>query len=120
VAIRRLEEADALADRVVVIDRGRVLAEGAAAAIKARVRRKRVRFSTLHRVEPALFGGLRVEGLGTEDGVTTLLTPQPEEVLKRLFESGASVSDLEVVGADLEEAFLQITKEGRNEEEGPP
>ncbi len=115
-----LEEADALADRVVVIDRGRVLAEGAAAAIKARVGRKRVRFTTPHRVEPALFDGLPVEGLGTEDGVTTLLTPRPEEVLKRLFDSGASVSDLEVVGADLEEAFLQITKEGRNEEEGPP
>src|SRR5215213_6573653 len=41
-----LEEADALADRVVVIDRGRVLAEGTAAAIKARVGRKRVRFAT--------------------------------------------------------------------------
>jgi hypothetical protein len=79
-----------------------------------------VRFTTPHRVEPALFDGLPVEGLGTEDRITTLLTPRPEEVLKRLFESGASVSDLEVVGADLEEAFLQITKEGTNEEEGPP
>jgi hypothetical protein len=29
------------------------------------------------------------------------------------------VSDLEVVGADLEEAFLEITREGRDEEEGP-
>jgi ABC-2 type transport system ATP-binding protein len=107
-----LEEADALADRVVVIDRGRVVAEGAAAAIKARVGRKRVRFTTPHRVEPALFDGLPVEGLGTEDGVTRLLAPRPEEVLKRLFESGARVSDLEVIGADLEE--------GRNEEEGLP
>jgi ABC-2 type transport system ATP-binding protein len=107
-----LEEADALADRVVVIDRGRVVAEGAAAAIKARVGRKRVRFTTPQRVELALFDGLPVEGLGTEDGVTRLLTPRPEEVLKRLFESGTRVSDLEVVGADLEE--------GRNEEEGPP
>jgi ABC-2 type transport system ATP-binding protein len=107
-----LEEADALADRVVVIDRGRVVAEGAAAAIKARVGRKRVRFTTPQRVELALFDGLPVEGLGTEDGVTRLLTPRPEEVLKRLFESGTRVSDLEVVGADLEE--------GRNEEEGLP
>ena len=114
-----LEEADALADRVVVIDRGRVLAEGTAAAIKARVGRKRVRFTTPHRVEPALFDGLHVEGLSTQDGVTTLLTPRPEEILRRLFEAGTDVSDLEVVGADLEEAFLEITREGRDEEEGP-
>ena len=71
-----LEEADALADRVVVIDRGRVLAEGTAAAIKARVGRKQVQFTTPHRVEPALFDGLHVEGLSTQDGVTTLLTPR--------------------------------------------
>jgi ABC-2 type transport system ATP-binding protein len=116
-----LEEADALADRVVVIDRGRVVAEGTAAAIKARVERKRVRFTTPHHVEPALFDGLPVEGLSTqEDGVTSLLTPRPEEVLRRLFEAGADVSDLEVVGADLEEAFLEITRGGRDEEEGPP
>jgi ABC-2 type transport system ATP-binding protein len=114
-----LEEADALADRVVVIDRGRVLAEGTAAAIKARVGRKRVRFATPHRVEPALFDGLPVEGLSTQDGVTTLLTPRPEEILRRLFEAGTDVSELEVVGADLEEAFLEITREGRDEEEGP-
>jgi ABC-2 type transport system ATP-binding protein len=114
-----LEEADALADRVVVIDRGRVLAEGTAAAIKARVGRKRVRFATPHRVEPALFDGLPVEGLSTQDGVTTLLTPRPEEILRRLFEAGTDVSELEVVGADLEEAFLEITRKGRDEEEGP-
>jgi ABC-2 type transport system ATP-binding protein len=118
-----LEEADALADRVVVVDRGRVVAEGTAAAIKARVGRKRVRFATPRRVEPlepALFDGLQVEGLSTQDGLTTLLTPRPEEVLRRLFEAGTDVSDLEVVGADLEEAFLEITREGRDEEEGPP
>jgi ABC-2 type transport system ATP-binding protein len=114
-----LEEADALADRVVVIDRGRVLAEGTAAAIKARVGRKRVRFATPHRVEPALFDGLPVEGLSTQDGVTTLLTPRPEGILRRLFEAGTDVSELEVVGADLEEAFLEITRKGRDEEEGP-
>ena len=118
-----LEEADALADRVVVVDGGRVLAEGTAAAIKARVARKRVRFATPYRVEPldpALFEGLPVEGLSTQDGLTTLLTPRPEEVLRRLFETNTAVSDLEVVGADLEEAFLEITREGRDEEEGPP
>ena len=48
-----------------------------------------------------------------------LLTPRPEEILRRLFEAGTDVSDLEVVGADLEEAFLEITREGRDEEEGP-
>ena len=114
-----LEEADALADRIVVIDRGRVVAEGTSAAIKSRVERKRIRFAAPRGQDPALFDGLPVESLSTRNGVTTLLTPRHVEVLRRLFESGVEVSDLEVVGADLEEAFLEITGRGGDGKRDP-
>ena len=38
-----------------------------------------------------------------------LLTNQPEEVLRELFRRGIELRDLEVAGADLEEAFVAMT-----------
>jgi hypothetical protein len=39
-----------------------------------------------------------------------LLSNEPEAVLRGLFERGVPVRDLEVTGADLEEAFLIMTR----------
>ena len=38
------------------------------------------------------------------------LTSEPEKVLRALFERGVEMRDLEVAGADLEEAFLSLTR----------
>jgi hypothetical protein len=38
-----------------------------------------------------------------------LLSSEPEQVLRALFERGVTIQDLEVTGADLEEAFLSLT-----------
>ena len=43
-----------------------------------------------------------------------LLSNTPEIVLRTLFERGVAITDLEVTGADLEDAFLALT---RREEE---
>ena len=85
-----LEEADALADRIVVIDRGEIVADGTPAQIKATVARKRVAYTA---------GGARHE----------ILTDSPEALLFDLFKQNAQISELTVSGASLEEAFLQIT-----------
>jgi ABC-2 type transport system ATP-binding protein len=107
-----LEEADALADRVVVIDRGAIVAEGSPAAIKARVGGKRIRF---HTPDPALDeAALRqLPGVGRAtraDGAVELYSTQPEATLARLFAGGATLTGLEVVGAGLEEAFVSLTR----------
>lgn len=85
-----LEEADALADRIVVIDRGRIIADGTASEIKANVSRKRVAY---------VADGERHE----------VFTDAPEAILRDLFERNVQLSDLTVTGASLEEAFLQLT-----------
>jgi ABC-2 type transport system ATP-binding protein len=106
-----LEEADALADRIVVIDRGRVIAEGSPAAIKARVGGKTVRFRAVNLDERRLGSLTDVSGARRSGDKFEFYTLQPEAALARLFAAGIDLSELEVVGAGLEEAFLAITRE---------
>ena len=104
-----LEEADQLAKRVIVIDRGVVIADASPQEIKSRVAGKRMRF-----IAPALddkdLEGLPVTGVTIKDHSVQLLTNKPESVLRGLFSRGVEISDLEVAGADLEEAFVEMTR----------
>ena len=105
-----LEEADALADRIVLLDHGRVLAEGSPAEIKARTAGKVVRAST----------NLSASKLATLPGVThvdhigvtvQLLTTEAESTVRALLAADDTLTDLEVTGSSLEEAFLAITNQ---------
>ncbi len=107
-----LEEADALADRIVVIDHGRIIADGSAYAIKSRVMRKHVHLETGKPLRKGIFNGLPMGQLEVTGNSVNFVSPNPEEVLKKLFVEGVEVSNLEVLGANLEEAFLELT-EGR-------
>ncbi len=107
-----LEEADALATRVVVVDHGVKVAEGSPAAIKDRVPGKKVSFTTAGPLKDADFRDLAIQNLSIHDSSVELLTNEPEAVLKALFERGTEIHDLEVVGAGLEDAVLSLT-EGR-------
>jgi ABC-2 type transport system ATP-binding protein len=103
-----LEEADQLAERVIVIDRGLVIADAPPAEIKSRVAGKRMRFTAPALKEKDL-EGLPVTAITINDHSVQLLTNQPESVLRELFRRGVEISDLEVAGADLEDAFIAIT-----------
>lgn len=107
-----LEEADALADRIILIDRGRIVAEGTPAEIKARVSGRKIRCRTslpLPEVE-ALPG---VRSARRDSGVTELFATEAESAVRELLNRDPRASGLEVRGADLEEAFLALT--GREE-----
>ena len=110
-----LEEADQLAERVVVIDRGVVIADAAPSEIKSRVVGKRVSLTARPALTPADFQGLPCSGLDLDGGRVRLLSNAPELVLRELFARGVEISDLEVVGADLEEAFLSLTHAAEKE-----
>ena len=109
-----LEEADELAQRVVVIDRGVVIADAPPREIKSKVAGKRVAFTSSTPLSEADFAGLAHTHLELSGGHVRILTPEPEAVLAALFARGVAIADLEVAGADLEEAFLALT--GRHAE----
>ncbi|MDE2720028.1 MAG: ABC transporter ATP-binding protein [Gemmatimonadota bacterium] len=104
-----LEEADALADRIVVLHRGRVIAEGSPASIKSRTAARRVRCVTgVHRDRVAsLPGVVRSE---TRGRYLEILTSRPEDLVRALLDLDPDLHDLTVVGAGLEEAFLALTR----------
>ena len=110
-----LEEADQLAERVVVIDRGVVIADAAPSEIKSRVVGKRVSLTARPALSAADFQGLPCSGLELDGGRVRLLSSAPESLLRELFARGVEISDLEVVGADLEEAFLSLTHAAEKE-----
>ncbi|XOB97662.1 ATP-binding cassette domain-containing protein [Deinococcota bacterium DY0809b] len=98
-----LEEAEALADRVAVMNRGRVVSEGSPEAIKRRVGLKRVRFRAAER--PELAG---VERYEREGDLHTFWTADADALVRRIVEQGVAFAELEVLPISLEEAFLAV------------
>ncbi len=108
-ATHYLEEADGNADRIVVIDRGRVTADGTTAQIKATTASRTIRF-TLGTQPPAGLDALPgVTGLDVRGDVATLRTDDQDETLHALYATDLRIRDLAVSGANLEEAFLNLT-----------
>ncbi|AWV06232.1 ABC transporter ATP-binding protein [Marilutibacter maris] len=103
-----LEEAEALADRVVVIDRGRVIAEGGVASIRARVAQRRIRCLSALPVE-SVAGWASVSAVRRVDAHLEIVADQAEPVVRRLLEEDAALSELEVRRAGLSDAFLALT-----------
>ena len=106
-----LEEADALADRIAVIHRGRLAAEGTPAEIKSRTADRRIRcITSVERDEvAALPGVVRVAVSGQH---LEILTARPEDVLRTLLARDPDLRDLHVAGAGLEDAFLTLVRDG--------
>jgi ABC-2 type transport system ATP-binding protein len=108
-----LQEADALADRVAVINKGEIIAEGTPATIKAQTAGKKIRCIT----------SLNINALRQIPGVTEvnqdreaveIHTAVAEPVVRELLLRDASLSGLEVTSAGLEEAFLALTRDSTN------
>jgi ABC-2 type transport system ATP-binding protein len=108
-----LEEADALANRVVVINQGCVIAEGTPAAVKALTAGKKIRCTTkLTRQQIYEIPG--VSDVQVDRGFTVIRTPTAERVLRALFHRDPDLCGLEITGAGLEEAFLALTRDKSN------
>jgi ABC-2 type transport system ATP-binding protein len=110
-----LEEADALADRIVLLDRGRIVAEGTPAEIKARVLGKRIRCRTrLSLAELAALPGVRDARRLSDE--TEILAAEAEPVVRELLARDLDISGLDIRGAGLEEAFLALTNHDQEKE----
>ncbi|MGA8576101.1 MAG: ABC transporter ATP-binding protein [Candidatus Cybelea sp.] len=89
-----LEEAQELATRILVIDRGRLLFDGAPQTLRERV------------------GGRRLSYIGS-DGPVAVTTNDADAYVRAMVGSGIAFSELEIVRPSLEEAFLSLTGGGK-------
>jgi len=119
-----LEEADLLADRVGIIDRGRIVAEGPPSRLKAEIGRPALEAIP---ADPASAAGLakllerfgEPLSLGTTDGVSIRLqggTGELAEIVRAIDAAGIAVADLRIHAPTLDDVFL--AKTGRRLEGG--
>ena len=108
-----LEEADALADRVVVINRGEIIAEGTPAEIKASTAGRRIRCVSSLDIETvrSLPG---VNDVRRDRDALEIRAASAEPILRELLTRDAGLSGVEVTSAGLEEAFLALTVDHNN------
>jgi ABC-2 type transport system ATP-binding protein len=108
-ATHYLEEADANAGRIVLMARGKVVADGSATEIKAVAGGRTIR---------ATLPGADVEALRRLDGVRdaelrgdsiVMNCTDSDQTVRALLREFPEVRDLEITGAGLEAAFLQLT-----------
>ncbi|MCL3861627.1 ABC transporter ATP-binding protein [Actinotalea sp. K2] len=104
-----LEEVQALAERVVVVDHGRVLADDTLDAILGRVGLRRVTLRLPDDAAPAAWGPSVTQHHRTPDGTHELLTADADQLVRELVGAGLPFRDLTIQGATLEEAFLALT-----------
>jgi len=106
-----LEEVDALATRVVVLNNGTIVAQGTSAEIKSRTALRKIRCVTrLRRAEIETIP--QVSGVAEQENRMEIRTAQVEPVLRELFTRDPLLSSLEVSNSTLEDAFLKIVESG--------
>jgi ABC-2 type transport system ATP-binding protein len=106
-----LEEVDALADRVVVLNHGVIVAEGTSAEIKSRTAQRKIRCAT--RLQCADIERIPdVNSVIEQESRIEILTSQVEPVLRELFLRDPNLTGLEVSNSTLEDAFLKIVESG--------
>jgi ABC-2 type transport system ATP-binding protein len=108
-ATHYLEEADAYADRIVLIARGRIVADGPATEIKARAGARMIR-ATLPGGDLAVLSALPGVVSAERHGDAVLLScSDADTALRALLGSFPAARDIEVRGGSLEEAFRELT-----------
>jgi ABC-2 type transport system ATP-binding protein len=111
-ATHHMDEAEALADRIVVIAGGRIIADDAPAAIKAQVAATVIRLRTRLPADRfrALPGVAKVETMGAD---LSVLTTAPRASLEAAFAIDPALQHFEVTGASLEDALANLVQSNR-------
>ncbi len=112
-ATHYLEEADANADRAVLMAQGVVVADGPTTEIKARVGTRSIRATlpAAHATDLA-----RLPGVSTADrrgDAIVLRCSDSDAAIRALLSRYPAARDIEITGAGLEEAFLELTADHR-------
>jgi ABC-2 type transport system ATP-binding protein len=113
-ATHYLEEADQAADRILVMNKGRLLADGTPAEIKKRAGAKWISFRLDRMDETFLLGLPALVNLEVRHDLVQLQSSDSDRTLYALLDAGYRPRDLEVSSLGLEQAFLAITAEDDN------
>lgn len=107
-ATHYLEEADAYADRVILIRQGEIVADGTAAQIKALAAGRTVR-ATLRGADEAILAAIPGADSAEVNGDTVLLHCSDSDAVARHLLTNTVARDLEITSRGLEDAFIALT-----------
>ncbi len=114
-ATHYLEEADAFADRIVLMSHGRVVADGPTTEIKARVGGRSIRFTLPEAEVEALQALPGVSAVDVKGETVRLTCTDSDAAIRGLIAGFAAARDVEISGAGLEAAFLELTSDDHDE-----
>jgi len=118
-ATHYLEEADDNADRIVLMAHGRLVADGAPTEIKARVGRRTIRATLPDVPSERLLELAGVAGAERRGVTVSLSCTDSDAAIRALLDSYPPARDIEITGADLEQAFLELTGDDDVADSGP-
>jgi ABC-2 type transport system ATP-binding protein len=107
-ATHYLEEADAYAGRIVLISKGRIVADGTAAEVKGLASGRTIRATLPGADEAALRAMPGVDGLEVRGDTVLIHSGDTDAVARRLLNQ-TPARDLEITSRGLEEAFIALT-----------
>lgn len=107
-ATHYLAEADDIADRIVLMAGGRIVADGTAGQIKARALGRSVRATVAATEDAELQGFPGVMGLERHGEAVTIRTSDSDALARHLL-TATGATDVEITSAALEDAFVNLT-----------
>ncbi|QGH68587.1 ABC transporter ATP-binding protein [Pseudactinotalea sp. HY158] len=112
-ATHYLDEADAYADRIIMLAAGRVVADGSPGEVKSIVSGRRIRLALGRPWTPALGAELAalpgVRSVENRGEYVTLVSGAPDAALRRLLAEHPDAHDIEVASHSMDDAFLALT-----------
>ncbi|KFN15081.1 ABC transporter ATP-binding protein [Bacillus pseudomycoides] len=111
-----LEEADVLADRILLFANGEIMADGTPEEMKATISRKTISFYTKEKIPTDLLKGLpHVTAVQFHEPRVILTTDDTDATLQAIYKENLPVTDISVERGSLDEAFEQFVA---NQKEG--
>ncbi len=113
-ATHYLEEADAYADRIILVRQGKIVADGTSSEIKALAAGRTVRASLAGADEPSLRAIPGADDVEIR-GETVLIHSSDSDAVARYLLTSTKARDLEITTRGLEDAFIALTSDDTDE-----
>lgn len=121
-----IEEADQLAERIIVMRSGQIIADDTPSAIKSRIQQRTIRCQTQLTPDHSFIKSMATNPNVQQLAISThrnayqlsFLSNCTESIVRELLKHDANLSELEIQNVNLEQAFLALTKQGTQVQTG--